>query len=184
MQIKKISQSSGVVATVVQNTTSTSQIDVPSVNAVKDSLQKHIVTANQSGRPTLNIGTTYGTTKMPFDGSDVIGTKLTFDNANDRIVVGSGVSKVKVSGKMNVWSTPAAPISEVDSQIKKNTTTISACLQSRITGMGFNDEVLSEKSVTVSSGDYIEMWLLCSSSGNYAIIGDGNATYLTVEVVE
>lgn len=146
---------------------------------------RHIVTAYPTGRPVINCAVTFTTYKIPLDGSISVGSKLTFDNANDRIVVGTGVSKVKVSGKINIFTAPQAALSEADSQIKQNgSSTVSLALQSRVSGQAFNDEAHTERLIAVTAGDYFELYMSSNITGNFTILGDIVATYFTVEVVE
>lgn len=78
------------------NLTTTTKTDL--VSAINEVNQKHIMTAYFTNNYTLAANSTYY--KLPINSSVSTGTKLTLDATNHNIVVGSGVSKVKVSAKV------------------------------------------------------------------------------------
>lgn len=78
------------------NLTTTTKTDL--VSAINEVNQKHIMTAYFTNNYTLAANSTYY--KLPINSSVSTGTKLTLDSTNHNIVVGSGVSKVKVSAKV------------------------------------------------------------------------------------
>lgn len=184
--IIKAKQSVGLIATVKDNLTSTSPTDALSANQGKvlnEKYTRHIMTAATSGRPVLNATVAFTPVIIPLDTSVSSGTLLTFNNASDRIVIGTGVTKVKVSARLTIWGTPAAT-SETDCFIQKSGVSVVECFQNRITGQGFNDYAMTERIISVVAGDYIQYAFSSNITGNYTILSDGLSCYITVEVVE
>lgn len=111
------------------------------------------------------------------------GSRLTLDSTNHRVVIGAGVSKVKVSAKVfmeNVgsWLGYAWVL------IRKNGTTYSTAIQSGVARY-FQSVALSPIVINVSQGDYIEIMINNSSynDGTFTIRSGADNTSMLVEVV-
>ncbi len=161
---------------VVDNLTSTSTTSALSANQGKvlnDKINtKNIITVSLNSLTTQvnNSGT------VPFNHTyTLIGDKLSL--SNNRIVIGSGVTKVKISA--HVWATSQ---SYVWFKILRNNTIIGSMIGND--NSGYNTLDMSNKCITVAEGNTIRMdynnngdTILNQGSGN------GNETYITVEVV-
>jgi microcystin-dependent protein len=184
--IIKAKQSVGLIATVKDNLTSTSPTDALSANqgrVLDNKYTRHVMTASTSGRPVINATVAFTPVIIPLDTSVSSGTLLTFNNASDRIVIGTGVTKVKVSARCTIWSSPGVT-NETDFFIQKNGASVAEGFQNRVAGQGFNDYAITEKLISVVAGEYIQISFNSNLTGNYTILSDGLACYLTVEVVE
>lgn len=137
-----------------------------------------------SGRPVVNAAAVYTRYKIPCD-TGLVGSAqglFTFDAANNRIVVGNGVSKVKVSMMATTYTGPAT--AELTPTIMKN--------GSSVPGLAITNHALNElrpvsippKTITVTSGDYFELWFSSAATGSYTWIFDNDtAGWLEIEAV-
>lgn len=98
--IIKAFQSAGVVANVVKTKTE-SDNDVYSCNYVNDNMQKHMISASFTTdiEPTVQQYVELSN----WSAIETVGNKLSIKNG--KIVVGKGVSKIKISGILGVWDT-------------------------------------------------------------------------------
>ena len=167
--IIKAKQSAGVVATVVDNLTSTSATNALSANQGKvlnDKFSRHIITANA----TRTISTAGVDTILTLNELVKVGNKLSVSNG--KVVIGDGVSKVKVSAKALI-DTPQLANSFF--YLRKNNSNI-------ISGDNYGIYVsisITDYLVSVQQGDSFSLLI---NTGLDANIYDG--TYLTIEVVE
>lgn len=140
--------------------------------------------ATHLGRPSHTESTTYTFVRIDLNNTSSgggVGSYLTFDSTNKRIVVGSGVSKVRVSAQLQAWNGPAAL--ELAAEVRHNGTTIGMIIANHNT----NELVpytMPPKTISVSEGDYIEIGFNSSSTGTYTWIFDNaEKAWLQVEVV-
>lgn len=110
-----------------------------------------------------------------------LGSKLTF--LNNKITIGSGVTKIKISFNAKVLS---ANTTRTFVYLTKNGTNISQegafpIASSQTITLGYSPRI-----ITVQQGD--EFWLRCYGASGAKIVGlDGGTfvdTYLTIEVIE
>ena len=111
------------------------------------------------------------------------GSKLTLDSTNHRVVIGAGVSKVRVSGKLfleNVGSW----LGYAWILIRKNGTAYSTSIQSGVARY-FQTVNLAPIYINVSQGDYIEIMINNSSynDGSFSVRSGADNTSMLVEVV-
>ena len=167
--IIKASQSSGVVATVVDNLISTSTTNALSANQGKvlnDKFSRHIITANV----TQTTSTAGVDTILTLNELVKVGNKLSVSNG--KVVIGDGVSKVKVSAKALI-DTPQLANSFFF--IRKNNSNI-------ISGDNYGIYVsisITDYLVSVQQGDSFSLLINTGLDANIY-----NGTYLTIEVVE
>jgi len=140
-----------------------------------------IITAFQTARPVLNVAT-WGSATIPLNGQIVVGNKLT--RVGNNVVIGAGVSRVKISANVSVWQIDNR--STVEFFIRRNTAVASASelyiLNSGTNQMGLS---ISPRIINVSEGDTISLAVsLASFTGDFTILGDTSRTFLTVEAVE
>lgn len=111
------------------------------------------------------------------------GSKLTLDSTNHRVVIGSGVSKVRVSAKLfmeNVGSW----LGYAWILIRKNGSTYAGTIQSGVARY-FQTATISPIVINVSQGDYIEIMVNNSSynDNSFTIRSGADNTSMLVEVV-
>lgn len=169
---------------VVDNLTSTSITDALSANqgrVLKGMIDNIEIPTEDKNIITVSLNSTNtqanGTGTIPFGHTyTLIGNKLSL--SNNKIVIGSGVTKVKVSA--HVWVTSS---SHVWFKVLRNSTVIASMIGSD--SCGYKTLDVSTKCITVSEGDTIRIDY--NNSGSTTLnqgSGNGNETYLTVEVVE
>lgn len=98
--IIKAFQSAGVIANVVK-TKIQSDNDVYSCNYVNDNMQKHMISA--SFTTDIEPSPQQYVELSNWSAIETVGNKLSIKNG--KIVVGTGVSKIKISGILGVWDT-------------------------------------------------------------------------------
>lgn len=135
--------------------------------------EKNIITVSLNSLTTQANGT--GTISFSHNYTQV-GDKLTLTNG--KVVIGSGVTKVKVS--VHIWATSST---YVWFKLLRNSTIIGSMIGND--SCGYNTLDVSNKCITVSEGDTIS--ISYNNSGSVVLnqgSGNNNETYLTVEVVE
>ena len=166
--------------TIIDSMIGESTINAPSVNAVKNYVNKNIITAYLTA-PT--ISTTDGFIKCQLDGSTSLGSKLTLENGSVRI--GKGVSKIKVNGNVT-YRYDSGAIDVTGAYIKKNEETIAQSATYKPDNTKATTASCSPVIVDVVEGDIISLYGYGKSSISTRMVGDQTTrvTYLTVEVVE
>lgn len=108
-----------------------------------------------------------------------VGTKLSLSSG--KVLIGSGISKVLVSGKMQTQNES----SSYGMTIKKNNTEISNNYEGN-PGSSWSQLTSAPILISVAEGDTIKMGIYHNSSGTTKTIKayNGYGTYLTVEVIE
>lgn len=139
-------------------------------------LQPNIMTASLTSGQTVSA--TSGTVLL--DSSTKVGDKLTF--SNNEIVIGTGVTKVKVSANMRI-STSVANAIGVNLNVCKNGEVI-ASNRTSLGSKSYDGLTTAPCLIEVSVGDTICMQWWFSTSQSVTISGTTGSTYLTVEVVE
>lgn len=158
----------------------TTPLNAANLNNNFNELKRNVCTAVTNGRPVISVSTAYEIKRLPLDVATISGTKLTFNNSTDEIEIGTGITKVLVSGKLVIFTSPqyndgAAHI------IKNGTETTSANSQKLGT---FTQYVLPPRLIEVTAGDKIAMTFNSGTTGNFTFISDAKQCYLTVEVIE
>ena len=143
-------------------------------------IQRQICMIYPSGRPHLNQTTSWVNVVIPMDSAVIVGTKLV-RNGNG-ILIGSGVSKIKISGIVCLWN------------INGWQTNSSIAINDSIVGFAVDYSTarnqislgVPEKIYNVKQGDLITLKAgLEGNTGQFDVLGDvGNGTWLTVEVIE
>lgn len=171
MRIKKVSQTTPSSAQVVDGY-STSSSDSYSCNYVN----KSMATFSYSDASNISAGST-----VPIDTTDVsVGGKFTLNS--NKIVIGAGVTKVKVSAQ--VWYSSGSTTRQWFFMYKNND------YFNQIIAYGRTYECVnfSPKVISVSEGDTIELKLYgIEGSGSIGINSGSsvkNATFITIEEVK
>lgn len=138
--------------------------------------EKNIITAY----PTANLSNVSDNTLIRLSESVIAGDKLSLkDNA---IVIGKGVSKIKVSGTIFYQALPSNQV-YLYPNLKKNGTIFASPIVSKgVTD--FNSAVFATTVEEVEEGDKITMTTGDVNRLSVGVRGERRATYLTVEVVE
>lgn len=162
---------------VIDNLESTSSTDCLSANmgrVLNEKINKSIITVSLNN---VNVQLSNTTGTLPFNYVYTVkGDKLSL--IDNKIVIGSGVTKVKVSA--HVW---AKSSNRVWFKLKRNTTVIASMIGND--SCGYNTLDVATKYITAGEGetisiDYVNDTVVTMNQGS----GNANETYLTVEVVE
>lgn len=138
-------------------------------------IEKNIITAYFTSNYTLPATSTYY--KLPINSNKAVGTKLTLNTTNHNIVIGSGISKIKVSAK--VCFNSIASSGDKWLTIYKNNESVSANPRN----LSGRDMIYStDFLVDVQQNDII--YFSVFGTKNDVIRADAGYTNLTVEVVE
>lgn len=141
-------------------------------------LQPNIITAELVNQ--MSVTAQSGTINLT--DAVIVGNKLSF--ADGKVIIGAGVSKVKISGNMRVSSSGNSI--GVNLNIFKNNDVYAASNRTGIGADGYDGIAVSPKLIEVLEGDTIDMrYWKSSSTQSMTILGNTyGSTYLTVEVVE
>ena len=172
MRIKKVSQTTPVQAQIVDGY-STSTTDGYSANYINQ--KTNIITAIRTTDFTITQSDAY--VDIPFDDSVVIGTKLSLSNG--KVVIGSGVSKVKISSKICLPSS-GITAGHKNLVIRKNGTVVDRTWQ--YLDVRNSSMVTPVRIIEVTEGDSLS--LSYYGKANEKIAGTSPFTDFTVEVVE
>lgn len=141
-------------------------------------LQPNIITAELVNQ--MSVTAQSGTINLT--DAVIVGNKLSF--ADGKVIIGAGVSKVKISGNMRVSSSGSSI--GVNLNIYKNDDVCAASNRTGVGADGYDGIAVSPKLIEVLEGDTIDMrYWKSSSTQSMTILGNTyGSTYLTVEVVE
>jgi hypothetical protein len=146
------------------------------VTEIETKIKKNIITAYS----TKNQKGVSNSTTVTLTESISVGDKLTLQN--NAIVIGKGISKVKVSGVIYFENITDAQI-YLFPKIMQNDNTLLAPIVSKASNQ-FEAVVFAEALVEVIEGDKFTLNVGDVNNLKVDIKGNRNATYLTVEVVE
>lgn len=184
--IIKAKQSAGVVATVVDNLTSTSATNALSANQGKvlnEKFSRNIITAY----PTQQIISITGRSQViPLDGSEIVGNKLTL--VNNKIKIGSNVSTIKISASV-FYQDYDTSVAYLFPEIRKNQNKIARAISSRMADVTrYQSVAIPEFIISVEENDLIDLTageINPTQEGSIRGNHEGTLnTYITVEVVE
>ena len=152
--------------------------DTYSTDYLNKALQRHIMTACTHTTATVqNNGT------VPFNNILKVGDKLTFNSSDNTIVIGTGVSKILVSGKMTITSTmPMNQTHYFSITVNGNESYAQGRVNKTITSTPF-DANTPPFIFEVQEGDKIGMKYATSQTGTLSNNISGQ-TWVTVEVIE
>lgn len=177
MKIKKVSQSAGIIAEIEQNLDSNSEVNAPSVKAVKNAIEKSYILA------TLNedIWGYEGQILEPIPLDKVVykkGEKFTLEN--NKIKIGSGVSKIKVSSA--IFLNDFIGTGYAWGKIMKNGTGVATALQPTITGAApYVSVCIPSTIIDVEEGDLINLRIEQTTRQQTSIRAGKQYTFLFVE---
>lgn len=141
----------------------------------------NIITAKLSADQTVTA--TSGTISLTI--STAVGNKLSLSSTTNKITIGAGVSKVKISGNMRISTSGSSSIG-VNLNIFKNDSVYVSSNRTSLAGNSFDGLSTAPKVIDVQEGDTIHMaYWKGNSTQAVSILGNTyGATFLTVEVVE
>lgn len=147
------------------------QNQVNDKNAITIGLNADTTTTSTSAYQTIDLNLTKEVGK--------VGTKLSLSNG--KVLIGSGVTKVLVSGKMQTQNES----SSYGMTIKKNNTEISNNYEGN-PGSSWSQLTSAPILISVTEGDIIKMGIYHNSNNTTKTIKayNGYGTYLTVEVID
>lgn len=143
-------------------------------------LMSNMITVRGSG--STEITTTDSETKqIPLNVNIArVGTKLTFDDANDCIVIGEGISYVSVSAGASIMLNSSGMTYQTFNIYKNNTALdIAAQIRQQNSPSIYTFTTLADILVPVSAGDKISIRIFNRLAGNLVISGQ----YLSVKVI-
>lgn len=188
--IIKISQVTTLIGEVVNDMTSDSTTNAPSIHAVNQAVGQAITTASKRHVgyifATTNAEFTHSSTwqyvKTPLEGGYVLGDYFEIDTTNKRLVLKKACTALKLSCSYNWYNSYLRGDHSV--AVYKN--------GSALHNMGYKSSesnvYYDQISCTVLSlgtfnvGDYFELWCMTAGSGTEKIFA--NSTNLTIEVLE
>lgn len=149
-------------------------------NVETEVYDKNIITVGLSANTNVSIGTawTYYTLNLNTLNTS-LGDKLTFNASTHRIIIGDGVSYVKVSACGIVRGITT----DMEINIRRNGAIMGTAANRWTNANYFMNLAITEILVPVSSGDYIDMAIRTGATGT-VVVGGAQYTKLTVEVVD
>lgn len=169
------------------NTTPTANTLVPLDSAGKIPLllkENPWMRASHTGRPSMSLSS-FSLAIVDFNTSFDGGggsSYLTFNASTDRITIGSGVSKVKISAQVGSLSGPVT--SELDLNIQKNGVTLLTAYGAKRATNDLITFTIPPKTISVAPGDYFQIGVVAQTAGTYSFIFDNDlAGWMEIEVV-
>lgn len=177
IQVNGTSIVSSNVANLVTNTAYDSTTNP--IATMSDVNDKNIICVGLAANTNVVTTATWTHFSVPIDTQIAsIGTKLTFNSTNHRVVVGSGVSYVK----MGCFTLLKGIANGIEFNVRKNGTTIGSINALPSTASAFEAGSLVDILVPVSSGDYFDFTIRTAAKGTITV-GGGSTTGITFEVI-
>ena len=172
--IIKARQSAGVSASVIQEDGTPNETDVYSSEATKELIKTKYILATISSSQAVSPSYTIQLNQSIYNNSN-----MTIENG--KVKIGSGISKVKVSGAifLDNWTNPGSS-DYLWGIIKKNNSNLSG--QIITSSASFISASIQTTIEAVNEGDYIS--LVADSTGGGRARGGRDVTFLLVEVIE
>lgn len=176
MKIKKVSQSAGIIAEIEQNLDSNSEVNAPSVKAVKKAIEKSCILVRPASSYTVK------NEKQVNIILDNVANKNgdKFSLINNKVKVGNGVSKVKISAA--VFLNDLLGHGYVWLKVMKNNINVASSINSKGTDSApYSSACIPTFVMDVVEGDEIGLWVEQTEYSNTSIRSDLIETYLFVE---
>lgn len=143
-------------------------------------INKNIITAGLTANTNVTVSATWTHYVLGLnDLTASLGSKLTFNSSTHRIIVGDGVSYVKV----NAFGLFRGINGSIEFNVRKSGTTIGSTSVQTSNTSAFWNGAITDMLVPVSSGDYFDITFRSSATGTITAAG-GNSLKITVEVVK
>lgn len=146
------------------------------LDAIND---KNIICVGLSSNTNVSVGSTWTHYQVPINNTIAsIGSKLTLNTSDKRIVVGSGVNYVKVSS----FAAIRGIVAGMEYNIRKNGTAIASTNFTITNASNFIPSALTNMVVPVSNGDYFDITIRSAGTGT-AVVAGGTNFDITIEVI-
>lgn len=147
------------------------------LDAIND---KNIICVGLSNNTNITVSATWTHYQIPINNTIAsVGSKLTLNTSNKRIVVGDGVNYVKVSSIAGIRGIANG----MEYNIRKNGTTIASTNFAVANANTFVPSAIANMVVPVSSGDYFDATIRSAGTGTAVVAGGTNYT-ITIEVIK
>ena len=147
------------------------------ITSIEQETTRNIITASLHSRTQFTSTEDYQRFEIPLTVENFkIGTKLTLENG--KIIIGEGVSKIKVSAGCVSLGT----INTHGLFIKKNQSEVAGSYDA-VSTTTYTSLVIATIGVYVTEGDVISLNYYLNNKNNTRSVDAANRTYLTVEVV-
>lgn len=175
MRIKKVSQSIGIVGTVSEDITDTNNNAVPNCETVKNYVDKANIECMLSSTPSPATGSYVDVSNLKIiNGKNYDGK---FSISNGKVVIGNGVSKIKVTRIINVTTTSGSGWTTLYSYLRKNSSSVNNSWL-YVDAPAIRTVVgISEDIVDVEENDIISFSTYCDLGYNI----NNNATKMIIE---
>jgi hypothetical protein len=176
----KANANAGKIGDLTDLTTTANTDLVSATNEVNEKTDKHLICADLSANQSVSVGTAYNQYQLNLNETRaVIGTKLTFDTTNHRILVGSGVNHVKISAYDSVKGIANA----IELCVRKNGTIIGMDSTTPHNNNSIETVAVVDLVTPVVAGDYIDVAIRAGATGTLTVAG---TTYsnICVEVID
>ena len=181
MRIKKVSNTVPTQGNIIDGS-SQSITDAYSANFVNTLLDRgnNYMTVRGTGDTTYNYSTAWNYQHIDINTVDNYnGNLLTF--SNNHIVVGAGVSRIRISGLIGLWEMPNTAI---EIHPRKNDASIKTIYYTKATTSGTENVPIPPIILNVSEGDKIDVAFTAGYTGSYTLLTRANVSYLTVEAIQ
>lgn len=181
MRIKKVSNKVPTQGNIIDGN-SQSITDAYSANFVNTLLDRgnNYITVRGNGDTTYNYSTAWNYQHIDINTVDKSnGDLLTFNN--NHIVIGAGVSRIRISGLIGLWGCPNTAI---EIHPRKNDNSIKTIYYTKATASGTENVPIPPIILDVSEGDKIDVAFTAGYTGSYTLLTRANVSYLTVEAIQ
>lgn len=156
-------------------------LSAENLNQMQDNIEeaineKNYIVATSSGTTNLN-----GNTDITLEATNVVGTKLTLENG--KVKIGTGVSKVRISGSIFMDITYIENAGYMWGRISHNNGNALGSISPLLPNMSFVSASIPSQIINVKEGDLLQ--LNTDVTGSTGVVRNGaNNTWLFVEVIE
>lgn len=149
------------------------------VNAINELNEKNIISVGLSANTNVSVSATWTHYSVNINNLVAsLGTKLTLNTSTHRVIVGDGVSYVKVS----CYTLIRGIASGIEFNVRKNGTAIGTINVQPSNTSIYETGAFTDILVPVSSGDYFDFTIRAGGTGTITIAG-GVSTGITFEVI-
>ena len=155
-------------------------LNAENLNQMQDNMEEAINEKNYlvaTANGAINLS---GNTDIPLSATNVVGTKLTLENG--KVKIGTGVSKVRISGSIFMDITQQGS-GYLWGRIAKNGSNVQGSIHPLVTGMGFVSASIPSKIIDVDENDLLHLNVDATGATGTVRNTEEN-TWLCVEVIE
>lgn len=149
------------------------------VNAINELNEKNIISVGLSANTNITVSATWTHYSVNINKLTAsLGTKLTLNTSNHRVIVGNGVNNVKVS----CYTLMRGIANGIEFNVRKNGTAIGTINVQPANTSIYENGAFTDILVPVSSGDYFDFTIRSGGTGTITVAG-GVSTGITFEVI-